>query len=177
MIKIIVFPIRRVVAQRTIVRVVVFHMVVGVVVIFLMTGPAIRRRSAVAACVTLEAVGLNMRAGQGELRVVVIEVRVVPIRRVVAQRTIVRELLLDMIVGVVVVILMTGPAIRRSSAVTTRVTLEAIGLHVRACQRELRIVVIEGRVVPVRGVVTHLTIVRVLLFDVIIGVVVIRFVA
>lgn len=94
-----------------------------------------------------------MRSGQREIRVVVVEVCAVPIRGVVAQSTVVRILLCNVILGIVVVVLMARPAIRRGTVIAARVAGLTIHLHVRASQREIRVVVVEVRVFPICRVV------------------------
>jgi hypothetical protein len=129
--------------------------------------------------VTLEAVRLDMRSGERELRVVVIECRFAPLGSAMTDCAIVRVVLLN-VIGIVCAFeigLVTRPAIDgRSLKDSANVTFEAVRLNVRARQRELCVIMIKGRAVPICCVVAKRAVMRILLSEVILRSVVIFFV-
>ena len=99
----------------------------------------------------------DMRAGQRELREIVIEDHILPVRRIVALRTILRIVSGDVIriVGGLIVIEMTGNAFRRGAGVLTAdVTFRAAYAGVGTGEWESGEIVIDLRAVPGSGGVT-----------------------
>ena len=120
---------------------------------------------------------LNVPAGQRERSIVVIEFTVTPIRRIVTHLAVMRVTVLEMVLCVIVIRFVTRPAIRRCAFKdSTDVTLQAVRLDMRTGQRELCVAVIESSFIPIRRAMAHLTILRILLLDVVVGIVVVCFV-
>lgn len=156
-------PIIRVMTQRAIVREVIRHMPFRVIVILLMTRPAVRRRTLVdSSDMTLLAIRLHMRARQRKLRECMAKCTQ-PVRSRVAQFACLRIAVRDVFLRAVVILLMTRPAIcRRARVLSVGVTLSAIRLHMRACQRKVGHGVIKRRLTPFRSRMTNRAILRIL---------------
>lgn len=137
-------PIVRRVAIRAFLRVTRVVVWRGAIVIGYMTEPAVGRSILkLTADVTVKAVYRQMSAGQREIRIIVIEVAV-PAACVMTLCAIVREVVLKVALCIVVVRFMAGPAISWCSLIhSADVTVRAIRLHVPACQRKLRVIVIK----------------------------------
>ena len=142
-------PARRGVALRAGLRILSLHVirVQGSLIVALVTGPAIRGKIRIlSVAMTRGAVQVHMCASEWELSVVVIEVAGLPVARGVTLEAVVRETGGGMIriVGVVIVLLMTRPAVSRSAAeLAVNVAFGAIDGNVRAGQREVGVVVIK----------------------------------
>lgn len=101
---------------------------------------------------TCETVHIDVRAGQREIGVAVAESRRSPAIRCVTLQAFVRELILRVIVGALIVRLMTRPTVRGCIIeLAVRVTLIACHAHMRSRQREVRKIVIKGRGLPAEG--------------------------
>ena len=135
------FPGRRAVALRARMRELSFNMIVGFVVVRLVARPAIGGEIAVVAVgMTRGTVGRDVRSGQREAGVVVIERRWFPTDVRVALCAIVGELIINVTwIGCLLVIrLMARPAVRGSPVVlAVRVALGARGIDMSAHQREV----------------------------------------
>jgi hypothetical protein len=132
MIKISAIPIGCVVANRTIMRVAILHVIFGTVVSRLVARPAIRGRPRVhSADMTGCAIRLNVRSRQRKRSIIVIEVGI-PIGCVVANRAIVREIILYVAFRALIILLMARPAIRgRPRVHSADMTCRAIRLNMR----------------------------------------------
>ena len=136
--------------QRHVVGI-VHQLVVGPV-----TRVAVRRRVGIALLVAALTVQGRVRAGQGEVGQVVVEVGVVPVAGIVADLALEGIVVGEVVVGHLVVGPVTGVAVRGRIGVALRVTALAIHGDMRPGQREIGPVVVEVRIVPVTGVVAHL---------------------
>jgi len=138
--------------------------VVGVVVVGLMAAPASPAGEAVVVIdVTLRALEIEVRAGQGEAGGGVVESRAGPVsnRRTVTQSAVLGESrsLVGRIVGVVVIDLVAAPARGAGEAVVVvDMTCRALLGGVRPYQREAGGGVVECRTVPVRSSMTPQTV-------------------
>ena len=111
-------------------------------VILFVTGPAIRRGPLKnSASVTVYAICLNVLSGERKRSGVMIETRLLPIRRVVALRAVLRIALLKVIFCFVVLLFVARPAINRSARKTCGVTFEAVDFNVSARQWKCCLVV------------------------------------
>ena len=135
--------------------------IVRIVIILLVAEETVRRRSLkLPVNMAGRAARLNVRAGQRETGIAMVESLVPAIRRVALQ-TIVRIVIGKVIFRVVVIFLMTRPAICRGAIeLSVDMTLGAIDVHVPACQRIVRIIVIEIRI-PVVCAMAHRAIMRI----------------
>jgi hypothetical protein len=169
-------PAGRVVANRAIVGVIILYMIFGVLIVILVTRPAVRRSPTVnSACMTLGAIGLYMRPSQRKRCVAMIKVRI-PIGGAMTNRAIVRETILHMTFSVLIINLVARPTVRRSTAVySSNMTLYAVGLYMRPSQRERRIRMIKVRV-PIGHAVADCAVVRIFPCQMVFRAVVIRFV-
>ena len=140
--------------------------IIGVVVIFLVAEEALRGRAVILPVyVTLRTAGTDVRAGEREIGLIMIERCGRPRIGGVTDRAVVIELSLN-VVGVVdllVILLMTRPAIgRRAFVLAADVTGDTAHRNVRSGEREIRTGMIEGgrfprgRSMTVRAVMTEL---------------------
>jgi len=121
-------------------------------------GEAICTRRAERGVVALRAGQRCVRAGEREARARVVEVRAIPVRRVVALLARRRDIgrLVRRSIRALVILLVAGDAGRRGEAIRARraerrvVALGALQTDMRAGQREAGAVVVEGRRVPGR---------------------------
>lgn len=156
-------------AKQTVMRVVLRNVVFGVVVVFFVARPAIRRRAVIdSANVALLAVRFDVRAGEREVSVVMIERGLPPVDGVVTDCAVVREIVLHVIGLLIVVVSVTRPAVGGCAVIDSAdVAFETVDLYVGAGQLEIEVVVIEGRLFPINGIVTDSAVVREILLHVI----------
>lgn len=112
--------------------------------------PAIGRGVRVARGVTLVTIQCQVRSGQGEIRIVMIEDIGVPAGGIVALGAIVRIVvrLVIGVIGITIVIFVARPAIRWRIRIACRMTLDAIKRNMRPGQREICLIVIKSRRIP-----------------------------
>ena len=110
---------------------------------------------------TLLTVDFDVRSRQRELGVAMIECRLFPIDRIVTDRAVVREVVLHVVGLLIVVVLMTRPAIGGSAVIDAAdVAIETFHLDMRASEPEVERVMIKGRLFPAKRVVTDRAVVR-----------------
>ena len=119
----------------------------GTLKVCIVTGPAVHRRAIVLSVrMTLRAGRINVRAGQREIRQVVIKRGRLPCRRIMTLCAGMTELIGDVIgvVNILVITLVTGPAIRGSAGVlAVGMTFDATHAYVCSGQWEIGEIVVE----------------------------------
>ncbi len=158
-------------ADRAVVRVLIGRVVGRAIVIGLVAGPAVRRRSLeLSVNVALRAGHRNVGAGQGERRAAVIKLCRGPAVGVMADRAVVIVIAGHMIriADSLVIGLVTGPAVRwRAHVLPVDMALYAGHGHVCPGERELTCVVIKCGRAPACGGVTSGALTRKLVDEVI----------
>ncbi len=125
----------------------------SVIVIVLMAGETFRRRSGIAASVTIDTIQESMRAGYGKLCLAVIECSCIPAIGGMAFGAIMAEIIGD-VIGIVssdIIFLVTRPAVRRRSGITVGMTFDTIQRGMRPRERELGLRMVERRWCPSGG--------------------------
>ncbi len=120
-------------------------------------------------CTAVPLVSMFARV-DGEVKLIVIELCIVPVTGVMAVKTGFGKAggLMIRVVGTVVIVLMTEETVGGCARVLAiNVTRNTADAGMRAGQREIRVVVIEVRIIPVTCVVTHGTVMVELLGDMI----------
>ena len=147
-------PARRSMAARAVMIKIIAHMIrISYILKFgRMTRPAIRRRALITVFVAINTLNTCVFSGQREARLAVVKGRRGPTARRVTLRAGVTEIIRDMIriAHLLIVLLVTSPAIRDRVLEAAGVTVGALNRRVLSGQRECGQVVVERRRGPAR---------------------------
>jgi len=143
--------------------------IIGIVIIILVAGVAIRGRAAVSVGMAIQALQDNVRPGQGKLGLIVIESCRLPGAGTVALSAVIAEIVLH-VIGIVYrgkVAFVAGVAIRRGIGITVLVAFKALQGHVRAGQGELGLAVIKRCRLPGGGAMAYVALVAEIILHVV----------